>query len=64
MLEMDGFEVTHWIRTQGQNPDVKIIALTAHTTDTIRQQCKAAGMDDYLAKPFEYEALYHVICAE
>jgi len=59
MPDMDGFEVTQWIRTQGQNPNVTIIALTAHATATIRQQCKAAGMDGYLSKPFEYEDLYN-----
>jgi len=62
MPDMDGFEVTQWIRTQGQNPHVTIIALTAHATTTIRQQCKAAGMNGYLSKPFDYESLHQVLC--
>lgn len=61
MPGMDGFEVTQWIRTNGQHPNTPIIALTAHATPTIEEKCKKAGMNDYLAKPFDREAIYHVI---
>ena len=61
MPEMDGFEVTQWIRENGQHPNIPIIALTAHATPTIEEKCKHAGMSDYLAKPFDREAIYRVI---
>ncbi|MBF0163777.1 MAG: PAS domain S-box protein [Magnetococcales bacterium] len=52
---LDGFETTIRLR-QLENkmgfPHTPIIALTAHVLEESRQQCKAAGMDDYLRKPF------------
>ena len=58
MPEMDGFEATRLIRSGEAgvlNPAVPIVAMTAHTRDIDRQNCLAAGMDDYLAKPFRPE---------
>jgi CheY-like chemotaxis protein len=54
---MDGFEATRRIRaretasTTGP-PRLPIVALTAHVLENDRQSCFAAGMDDYLSKPF------------
>jgi CheY-like chemotaxis protein len=57
MPGMDGFQVARAIRkreasTQGEHPPVPIIAMTAEAMEDLREQCAAAGMDDYLAKPF------------
>jgi CheY-like chemotaxis protein len=60
MPEMDGFGATRAIRTHeatAQSGHTPIIALTAHATQEDRQQCLAAGMDDYLGKPFTLEQL-------
>lgn len=58
----DGFEVSQWIRKHSLNPSVPIIALTAHDLTQIKQKCEEAGMDGFLAKPFEYQDLYRAIC--
>ncbi len=64
MPKMDGFAATQQIRAdEAQQPGRRtpIIALTANALTGDREQCLAAGMDDYLAKPFTRHALYTVI---
>ncbi|MBL3529593.1 MAG: response regulator [gamma proteobacterium endosymbiont of Lamellibrachia anaximandri] len=62
MPEMDGFEATKTIRNQESDAShVPIIALTADVQKDTQEQCHAAGMDDYLSKPFEQKALRSVL---
>lgn len=60
MPEMDGFEAAKLIRDPGTGvcqPDIPIVALTAHAGPEDRQKCLDSGMTDYLSKPVEYDQL-------
>ncbi len=63
MPEMDGFQATAELRKlQSESSSrVPIIALTAHASAADRKRCLAAGMDEYIAKPFRADDLYERI---
>lgn len=58
---IDGYEATRqWRARERSHPSgrrLPIIALTAHASELDREQCLAAGMDGYLAKPVALQAL-------
>jgi PAS domain S-box-containing protein len=58
MPVMDGFETTRKIREhEPAGRRIPIIALTAHAMKGADDECRAAGMDDYLSKPIDREQL-------
>ncbi|MBU4234998.1 MAG: response regulator [Proteobacteria bacterium] len=64
MPEMDGFAATKEIRrneAECGKERVPIIALTGDVQMGIKEKCQAAGMDDYLSKPFYMDSLQKVM---
>ncbi|MBL8342418.1 MAG: response regulator [Rubrivivax sp.] len=64
MPEMDGLEAARRIVAtwpEGRRP--RIVAMTANAMQGDREQCLAAGMDDYLTKPVRVDALAHALAA-
>lgn len=59
MPVMDGYTATQMIRNELAPPknSIKIMAMTAGALKTEVQKCFEAGMDDYIAKPFDPEVL-------
>jgi len=62
MPEMDGLEASRRITSKwsaGERP--RIVAMTANAMQGDREQCLAAGMDDYVTKPIRVDALVEAL---
>jgi two-component system, sensor histidine kinase and response regulator len=65
MPELDGLEATRRIRQReaAAGGHVPILGLTAHARLEDRDNCLAAGMDDYLSKPLDPKAFFRTVDA-
>jgi len=66
MPEMDGYQATRAIREWEaieQRSRTRIVALTANALEGDRERCLAAGMDDYVSKPFNLDQLRRALVA-
>ncbi|WP_273430129.1 response regulator [Chitinibacter tainanensis] len=62
MPELDGFDATRQIRALGgRYQQLPIVALTANAFAEDREQCFSAGMNDFMTKPVQIEALQTVL---
>ena len=63
MPRLDGLEATRAIRRLPERGQMPILAMTANAFVDDRNRCLAAGMDDFIAKPFEPERLFERLLA-
>jgi CheY-like chemotaxis protein len=63
MPEMDGWDATREIRERDRSSGrhIPILALTAHAMSHAQEQCREAGMDGIIVKPFDPAQFYTVI---
>jgi PAS domain S-box-containing protein len=59
MPKMNGYDTTHYIRTELPSPQNKtpILAMTAHAFKDEEVKCKEAGMNDFISKPIKIDEL-------
>jgi len=63
MPNMSGIEATRKIRDMDNqaNKNIPIVALTAHSADGYKEECEAAGMNDFLEKPFRRTSIIEML---
>ena len=61
MPDMDGYEVTRRLRSDPAHAGLPIIAMTAHALAKDREKCTAAGMNDFVPKPFDPQELFGIL---
>jgi len=63
MPEMDGYKTIEAMRADSRFAAIPVIALTAKALPQDRERALAAGADDYLAKPADYDVLINMAAA-
>lgn len=61
MPEMNGYDAAKSIRLSTQTAAVPIVALTAGNVKGEKERCLAAGMSDFIAKPFTEDTIRQVL---
>lgn len=61
---LDGLRATEQLRrSDGDNAEAFVVAVTAHDDDRIRKACRDAGMDAFLSKPVTMPSLRSILDA-
>ena len=61
MPVMDGFEAARGLRAGGRHAATPIVAMTANVYQEDRERARAAGMNDFVAKPVDPEVLLDAV---
>ncbi|MBF0495504.1 MAG: response regulator [Deltaproteobacteria bacterium] len=61
MPVMGGYEATRLVRQKDRFKKLPIIAMTAHAMKGAKEECLAAGMNDYVSKPIDPAELFTVL---
>jgi signal transduction histidine kinase/DNA-binding response OmpR family regulator/HAMP domain-containing protein len=62
MPVMDGLTATRHLRQRQRTEQTPILAMTASAFAEDKRACQDAGMDDFVAKPIQPDALFETIC--
>lgn len=62
MPDMDGYEATREIRYRFNAEDLPVVAMSAAVFDEDIRQARAAGMNDHIAKPIDFQVLASTLC--
>lgn len=58
---LDGYEATKQIRKMQKYQDLPILAMTANAMQGDREKCINSGMNDYIAKPLDFNKFYETL---
>jgi len=61
MPEMDGWDATARIKKDPKTKHIPLVALTVHTLPADRKRALDAGVDSYLTKPINMDALIQIV---
>jgi PAS domain S-box-containing protein len=61
MPVLDGLAATRELRLRPQLAELPVVAMTANAMREDREACQAAGMNDFISKPFEPQTLHGVL---
>ena len=59
--DIDGYEVTDMLKSDKKTAHIPVIAITADALKGTEERCLAAGMDCYVTKPMQLDALAQVL---
>lgn len=55
--DLNGLELSRWVRHSGRNPKLPIVAITSNTVSELEWVCREVGINAYLHKPLDYQSL-------